>query len=226
MKFIKQLDIIKVKNFDTKIKENKKHGALFPNSIRGIIVGPSNCGKTNVMLSILLDPNGLKFENLYIYSKSLHQPKYAYLRKLIKSINGMEYNEFSNNCEIITPSEAKRNSIFIFDDVACDKQNNIREYFCMGRHNDVDSFYLCQSYTHIPKHLIRDNANYIVIFKQDELNLKHIYNDHINSDMSFNQFRELCSQCWKDAYGFLVVNKDCSIDKGRYNKSFKDIVTL
>jgi len=31
----------------------------------------------------------------------------------------------------------------IFDDVACEKQNNIRSDFCMGRHKNIDSFYLC-----------------------------------------------------------------------------------
>ena len=67
MRFIKQSQVIKVQNFDSDVKIKKKHGALFPNSIRGIIVGPSNCGKTNVMLSILLDPYGFKFENIYIY---------------------------------------------------------------------------------------------------------------------------------------------------------------
>ena len=226
MRFVKQSEVIKVKNFDSKVKIKKKHGSLFPNSIRGIIVGPSNCGKTNVMLSILLDPNGLKFENIYIYSKSLHQPKYMYLKKLITSVKGMEYNEFSNNSEIMPPSDAKNNSIFIFDDVACQKQNNIRDYFCMGRHNGVDSFYLCQSYTHIPKHLIRDNANFIILFKQDELNLMHVYKDHINSDMTFNQFKELCSQCWTDNFGFLVIDKESTIEKGRYKNSFHKIAIL
>lgn len=226
MKFVRQQEAISVQNFDGNVKQKKKHGTLFPNSIRGIIVGPSNCGKTNVMLSILLDVNGLKFENIYLYSKSLHQPKYAYLKKVIKSIKEMHYYEFSNNCEVMLPSKAKPNSVFIFDDVACEKQNTIRDYFCMGRHSGVDSFYLCQSYTHIPKHLIRDNANYIILFKQDDLNLKHIFNDHINSDMTFKQFKELCSECWKELYGFLVIDKDSCVKNGRYKKSFKETVIL
>jgi len=42
----------------------------------------------------------------------------------------------------------------------------------MGRHKNIDSFYLCQTYS--PKHLIRDNANFIIMFKQDDLNMRHI----------------------------------------------------
>jgi len=69
----------------------------------------------------------------------------------------------------------------IFDDVACEKQDNLF-YFCMGRHKNFDPFYLCQTYSHIPKHLIRDNANFIKMFKQDDLNMRHIYRDHINTE--------------------------------------------
>jgi len=85
------------------------------------------------MLSLIESPNGLKFENVYIFSKSLYQSKYEYLEKLIKPIKGMGYHTFSHNEGVLDPSEAKNNSIMIFDDVSCEKQDNIRSYFCMGR---------------------------------------------------------------------------------------------
>jgi len=91
--------------------------------------------------------------------------------------------------------------------MACDKQDAIREYFAMGRHADVDCFYLCQTYTKIPKYLIRDNANVLILFKQDDINLKHVYNDHVNTDMSYENFRELCRCYWQQKYGFVVINK-------------------
>ena len=31
----------------------------------------------------------------------------------------------------------------IFDDIACEKQDSVRAFFCMGRHKKVDCFYLC-----------------------------------------------------------------------------------
>lgn len=230
MKFIKQRESLSVRNLDTiinKVKDRiRKHGTLFPNSIRALIVGPSNCGKTNVMLSLLEHPNGLKFKNIYIYSKSLHQPKYEYLRRTVSPITGMGFYTFSNNSDVIPPEEAKKYSVFIFDDVACDKQNNVRSYFCMGRHHDIDSFYLCQTYTHIPKHLIRDNTNFLIVFKQDDMNLKHIYNDHVNTDMSFEKLRSVCAKCWGDKYGFLVIDKDSPLDNGRYRRGFDTFLEL
>ena len=109
----------------------------------------------------------------------------------------------------------------IFDDVACEKQDNIKNFFCMGRYKNVDCFYLCQSYARIPKHLVRDNVNLLVLFRQDDMNLRHVYNDHVNTDMSYNQFRDLCSICWNnDKYGFLVIDKGRTLDTGLYRKGF------
>lgn len=114
----------------------------------------------------------------------------------------------------------------IFDDVACEKQNTIRQYFSFGRHSNVDSFYLAQTYTRIPKHLIRDNANVIIAFRQDEMNIKHVYSDHVGADMTFEKFYELCRECWKDKYGFLMISKEDDLNDGRYRKLFDTFITV
>ena len=58
-------------------KKVKGHGSMLPDSIRAVFCELSNCGKTNALLSLILHPNGLRFENIYLYSKSLQQPKYC-----------------------------------------------------------------------------------------------------------------------------------------------------
>lgn len=226
MRFVQQPSSISVTNLDDRLRstvnnaEMRKHGTLLPNTIRGIICGPSNCGKTNVLISLIESPHGLRFENVYVYSKSLQQPKYQYLENLLSSIDEIGYFTFSNNSDVIPPSEARANSIFVFDDVACDKQDVVREYFAMGRHSNVDCFYLCQTYARIPKHLIRDNANLLIMFKQDRTNLKHVHNDHVNTDMSFDEFCTLCHDSWQHKYGFVVIDKDSSLSNGRYRRGF------
>jgi hypothetical protein len=219
-----------VDNLDDKVgfghqqKIVKRHGPLLPSSIRGLLIGPSNCGKTNVMLSLLTNPSGLRFENVYIYSKSLYQPKYEYLRKVLTPIKGLGYYAFSDACNIVEPSDAKPNSVFIFDDVMCEKQDVIRSYFSMGRHKNIDSFYLAQTYSRVPKQLVRDNANFIIMFKQDEMNMRHIFSDHISPDLTFTQFQDMCSKCWVNKYGFLVIDKDSDINSGRYRKGFDSYI--
>lgn len=226
MKFIQQSSKLPIENFDLivenkKKKKFKRHGTLLPSSIRAVFCGPSNCGKTNSLFTLLTDINGVRFENVYVYSKSLCQPKYKFLKQLLDSVKGVKYFPYGDHDEVIAPDAALPNSIMIFDDIATEKQDNVRAYFCMGRHKDVDSFYLCQSYARIPKHLVRDNVNLLAIFRQDEANMKHIYDNHVNSDMTFKQFKKLCSSCWKNGkYEFLVIDKDRNINDGRYRKGF------
>ena len=197
-----------------------------PDTLRAIFCGPSSCGKTNALRTLIIHPNGLKFENIYFCSKSLHQDKYEFLRKVIENVEGVRYYPYSKHEEVVRPEHAKPQSIMIFDDVACEKQDNKKAYFCMGRHRDIDSVYLCQTYSRIPKHWVCDNANFWVIFRQDEINLKHIYDDHVNTDMPFSQFRDLCATCWRDKYRILVIDKDSEKFSGRYRKNFDCFMSI
>lgn len=58
----------------------------------------------------------LKFENIYVYSKSLYQPKYVHLEALLKSIKDIQYFSFNASEYKMHPSGARPSGIFIFDD--------------------------------------------------------------------------------------------------------------
>ena len=86
-------------------------------------------------------------------------------------VDSVQYFEFSEHDDVFPPDSVLLNSIMIFDDIACENQDNVKAYFCRGRHKSVESIYLGQSYARVPKHLVRDNVNLLVIFRQDETNL-------------------------------------------------------
>lgn len=212
-----------------KKKLKRRHSALLPNSIRCIIAGPSNCGKTNLLVNLIVSKHGLKFENIYVYSSTLWQPKYEYLRKLFHSEqqnhhHKVQYREFSASDDVIEPKDASPNSIIIFDDVICEKnQEIIRKYYSLGRHQSVDSFYLTTTYARVGKHLIRDNCNLIIFFRQNDLNLRHIYSDMgVGCHMSFDRFQQFCLECWRERYGFAVIDMDSDLEDGRYRKGFAE----
>ena len=54
---------------------------LLKRSIRGITVGKSGCGKTTLLLNLLLRPGWLDYDNLCVFRKSLFQPEYLILKK-------------------------------------------------------------------------------------------------------------------------------------------------
>ena len=91
----------------------------------------------------------------------------------------------------MAPDESRPRSVIIFDDVACEKQD--APIFAWDD-TDLSTVSICQTYTRIPKHLVRDNANFLIIFKQDDMNVRHIYNDHVNMDMTYSQFKDMCTR--------------------------------
>lgn len=64
---------LSVFNIDTTDLEKSKHGSLFPNIIRSIILGSSGCEKTNLIYFMFINENSLRFKNVYIYFKTLEQ---------------------------------------------------------------------------------------------------------------------------------------------------------
>ena len=143
MDFKEQSAKLPIANFDAVVEQDRRprrHGDLLPDSIRAIFCGPSDCGKTNSLLALITHPNGVRFENVYIYSKSLNQAKYKLLQKLLEPIDGVQYFPFREHDTVVDPEHALPNSIIVFDDIACEKQDNVRAFFCMGRHKQVDCF--------------------------------------------------------------------------------------
>lgn len=231
MKIVSQKQCLKINNIDNFTvdginTQKSKHGSLLPDTVRCIISGPSNCGKTNVVFNLLTDPNGLHFNNVYIFSKSLAQPKYQLLEKILKDVPEIAYFKFNANEDVFEPQQANPYSVFVFDDVSSENQNIVKMYFSMGRHNHIDSIYIGQTYSKIPKQLIRDNVNIIILFTQDLTNLKHVFNEHVGADMSFNTFKDICNKAWENKYGFLVIVKDFPFKNGRYRIGFDKYVVL
>ena len=54
---------------------------LLPQGTRGLIIGKSWCGKTTLLINLLLRPGWLDYNNINIFGKSLFQPEYHILKK-------------------------------------------------------------------------------------------------------------------------------------------------
>ena len=54
---------------------------LLPKGIKGLIIGTSRCGKTTLLINLLLRPGWLDYNNINIFGKSLFQPEYHIIKK-------------------------------------------------------------------------------------------------------------------------------------------------
>ena len=73
--------------------KRRENNPLLPSNIRGLIVGKSNCGKTTLLLNLLLE-SWLDYNRLYVYGKSLHQLEYRVLREGFE--NGLSKRQIAN----------------------------------------------------------------------------------------------------------------------------------
>ena len=48
----------------------------------------------------------------------------------------------------------------------------------------------------------------------------------MNADMSFDKFKQVCGQAWREKYGFLVIMKDQAMKDGRYRIGFDKFVLI
>ena len=92
----------------------------------------------------------------------------------------------------------------------------MEDYYVRGRHSNVDCFYLSQNYFKLPRQTIRENTNFICLFKQDLKNVRNIHQDHVSDDMTLEDFRKFLHECWLKPFGFAVIDHSSEMDEGKY----------
>ena len=98
----------------------------------------------------------------------------------------VECNFYESAEDVPDPRDLSSENInlMIFDDLLLERQNKCESYYIRGRHSNVDCFYLSQNYFKLPCQTIRENVNFICLFRQDLKNVNHIYQDHVSQDKS------------------------------------------
>ena len=129
--------------------------------------------------------------------------------------------KFFDDCtEIPDPSELDPcvKHLMVFDDCYLGKQNKSEAYYTRGRHSNCETIFLSQNYFRLPRQSIRENCNFIMLFKQDAKNVNHIYADHC-TDLSREEFKNFCQEVWKTKHNFVTIDMTSSIENGRYRKN-------
>ena len=123
---------------------------------RTLIVGPSFCGETNLLLNKLRlirleDPE----KQIRIITRSPEQYEDI---DIGGASQGIEVEENMGDLE------EYRGCCVVFDDMLDSNQKLIDPFFTRGRHKLSDVYYLCQSYFDAPKKTVRNNSKIIILF--------------------------------------------------------------
>ena len=108
------------------------------------------------------------------------------MARVIRDKSDVECKFYESAEDVPDPRElsSQKYNLMAFDDLLLEKQNTCESYYVSGRHIKFDCFYLAQNYFKLPRETIRENANFICLFRQDLKNLNHIFDDHVESDMT------------------------------------------
>ena len=188
---VNKIEKSKIDNVNNKIND------LTLENHRHVIFGPSNVGKTYYMLKILE-----KMDNkrpIHIITRSPNQ-----------------YPNYKTSTDI-KPINKYKGSIVIFDDMLGAKNSSqIDEFFTRGRHEDLDVYYISQSYCGLPRQSIRNNTDRLILFKQTLRDVQSMYYDIGAYDMKYDEFKEMCHKAWDEKYNYLCIDMAKNKNDGKY----------
>jgi len=197
---------------------------------RAIFVGSSGCGKTNLLLTLILEK--MKFDKIVLVAKDLNEDKYELLRSIMVKVAESKnvpisavYEQYSSLSTLIgvdeRPSDNKIN-IIIFDDLISEKhQEKIEDYFTRGRKKRFTVFYLSHRFTDTPK-MIRNNATFYVIFSQRPKEVEMIYQGLV-TDLDKSEFKKLFSDATRRQYDFLTIDQSSDL---KYRKNLDEVYVI
>ena len=164
---------------------------------RHVIIGPSNVGKTYYMLKILEKIGNKRPINIITRSPN-------------------QYPNYKTSTEIKAINKYK-GSVVIFDDMLGAKNSSqIDEFFTRGRHEDIDVYYISQSYFGLPRQSIRNNSDRLILFKQTLRDVQSMYYDIGAYDMNYDEFKQMCHKAWNEGYNYLCIDMTKNKTDGQY----------
>ena len=181
--------------------------SLITKADRTIILGHSASGKSYLMNSIL---NKLNRNDVYIICRRRDQYP----------------NKYINQSTEIKSLEDYRNKTVIFDDMLGDKQSReIDQFFIRSQHQNINVYYISQSWYDLPKNTIRNICSVIMMFKQTAKYMV-LYNDVGGLDMDKKEWREICSKAWSLPYSYIQIDKLANIKDRHSIRNVNDPIII
>ena len=110
----------------------------------------------------------------------------------------------------------RKRNLLLLDDCFLGKQNNTEAYYTRGRHNNCDTIYIAQNYFRLPRHTIRENSNFIILFPQDTKNLTHI---DCAGDIPLLEFKQFCHRVRSEDHNFVTIDLTSTPTNGKYRQN-------
>ena len=92
----------------------------------------------------------------------------------------------------------------------------IDDFFTRGSNEDLDVYYISQSYFGLPRQSIRNISDRLILFKQTLRDVQSVYYDIGAFDMLYDELKEMCRVAWSEKFYYLGVDKTKKKNEGKY----------
>ena len=218
-------------NHYAKIKATKTYKNYDPDlpqhPYRMLIIGPSNSGKTNILLNLI--KHSKNYDKIYPFAKKLDEPLYQRLTNHFRHNESEDHERIlemsSSNISEVPPADdidEMFQNLIIFDDMVTEKNlKGVTDLFIRGRKQNASIIFITQSYYSVPKD-IRLNCDYYLLTK---INSKREITE-IGKDIATDKFIEVYNRATMNPYSFLVIDRKTHNPKRTFRANFNDAINI
>lgn len=235
---------------NSKELHKKRHHELLPDPLFAVLLGPTGCGKTNLLTNMVL--RWTDWERLIVCCPTDDQAVYDPIREFNDLVVRRRLEEATETadeaeleaiaCEdpvsfihdvdqIPSPDELDGTpTLLVADDVMLENQENVSRIFCRGRHKQCHAIYLSQSFATtngrkggVPP-VVRRQLTLLCLFHGlDNKSLRAVFDEYCAGDMDWPEFQEFFRKAAGQQFDFAVLDLREKSFAGKYRRRFKDI---
>lgn len=197
-----------------------------------LVVGPSRCGKTNVILNLLTKWYSTAFDEVYLFSESAYQPSSGWLKMIedgvIEEENVVDsYKTADSKIGSLIeqqkqmPKDQRRTVLVILDDMAREskKSTNLEALYTRGRHFNISTILLSQKFKDVASSN-RNNATSVILYKPQQNMELDALTEAFAGLMPQNEFKNMLKEVTRQRFCFLFINQLEPDENKKFRKNF------
>jgi hypothetical protein len=229
------MDVVNLHDNDVKFK--KLNNGFFPDKeCRIYIFGRTGSGK-GVFVDNIIRRGWLCFDTLTVYARHLDQLLLEKLRDDIEELEdkrGEKMSQWFDSLNDVIPIEEydkDKKHLVVFDDwsaLSVKEHTPVTDYVIRGRHRGISIVYCGHAYHCLPK-ICREQCSMLILYAGSNFKDREtIYKDHLNGDLSFDEFEKIYKEATREKYSFLTIDlehPDMQLRRGLDEVFVSNIIT-
>ena len=117
---------------------------------------------------------------------------------------------------------SEKKNIMVFDDLLLEKQKHLWIVLFQRKTQQRWLFLFSSKLFQAVASNNQRECEFHCLFPQNLKNFNHIFDDHVTSDMTKEEFRQLCKTAWEKQHGFVIIDLSSKKHNGKYRSDLDE----